>query len=356
MNNPLHIFTVVGARPQFIKAAVVSRAIEQYNRDAPPRILKEDIIHTGQHYDHGMSRVFFDEMEIPEPAANLGVGSGSHGAMTAAMLVGLEKEMLARRPNLVLVYGDTNSTLAGALAAAKLHVPVAHVEAGMRSFNRRMPEEINRVLTDHVSDLLFCSSDSSRDLLAGEGITEGVHVVGDVMMDAAMYYRDRAIRPKRTSAFALCTLHRAENTDDVERLGRILSALGGSPVPVVFVIHPRTDKVVRRHRIEVPGVVEVVASMSYLEMLGHLEECLFVITDSGGLQKEAYFFGKKCITIRNETEWTELVDADANRVVGADPDRIAAAFEWAGGGLSDPKPIYGTGEAGDKIVRILSAT
>jgi UDP-GlcNAc3NAcA epimerase len=227
------MLTVVGARPQFVKAAVVSRAIAAHNRAAGSVRIDEQIVHTGQHYDYAMSQTFFDEMAIPLPAVNLQVGSGGHGATTGAMLAGLEQEILARRPDRVLVYGDTNSTLAGALAAAKVHVPVAHVEAGLRSFNRRMPEEINRVLTDHLSDVLFCPSELAREQLAREGIRQGVAVVGDVMYDAALYYAKRAILPPQEPPYAVATLHRAENTDDSQRLRQILGALGQSPIPVL---------------------------------------------------------------------------------------------------------------------------
>src|SRR5215813_5455782 len=239
----LKIMTVVGARPQFVKAAVVSRAIVEHNRVAPARHIIEQIVHTGQHYDYMMSQAFFDEMAIPRPVVNLEVGSGPHGAMLGAMLARLEQEILTRRPDWVLVYGDTNSTLAGALAAAKLHVPVAHVEAGLRSFNKRMPEEINRVLTDHVSDYLFCPSTQAEQQLSCEGITKGVYVVGDVMYDAALYYAKRAIPSSQRGLYAIATLHRAENTDDPRRLRQILAALEQAPLPVLFPLHPRTQKV-----------------------------------------------------------------------------------------------------------------
>lgn len=350
----LRLLTVVGARPQFIKAAVVSRAIRQHNQAAVSRRIAEDMVHTGQHYDHLMSQAFFDEMDIPTPVVNLRVGSGSHGEVTGAMLAGLEKEILARRPDWVLVYGDTNSTLAGALAAAKLHVPVAHVEAGLRSFNRQMPEEINRVVTDHIAACLLCPSEGARRQLAHEGITRGVHVVGDVMYDAVRYYRAQALRPVYQEPYALVSLHRAENTDDPHRLQRILAALGEAPLPVIWPIHPRTRQVLDREGLTVYNSTKLLEPLSYFAMLGHLADCAFVITDSGGLQKEAYFFGKKCITVRDETEWTELVTHGANRVVGADEAAIRAAFTWAMQPLGPMPQLYGQGDAGERIVQLLA--
>jgi UDP-GlcNAc3NAcA epimerase len=344
------ILTVVGARPQFVKAAVVSRAVARHNQGRPAVLLEEEILHTGQHYDPQMSEVFFEELDIPRPAANLNVGSGRHGETTGAMLAGVEREILARKPDAVLVYGDTNSTLAGALAAAKLHVPVAHVEAGLRSFNRRMPEEINRVLTDHLAAWLFCPSQSARKNLALESIHQGVYVVGDVMYDATRYYRGRAIRPALEEPFGLATLHRAENTDDPRRLRSILAALAESPVPIVLPLHPRTRKLLDPSWLPAEGWVRLTEPLSYFAMLGHLEHCSFVVTDSGGLQKEAFFFGRRCITVRDETEWTELVDAGANRVVGADGDAIRKAFPWALQPLGTDHQPYGKGDAGEQIV------
>lgn len=352
----LTIMTIVGARPQFVKAAVVSRAIAKYNRTRPVQSIVEQIVHTGQHYDYGMSQAFFDDMGIPSPVINLGVGSGSHGVMTGAILAGLEQEMLARRPHAVLVYGDTNSTLAGALAATKLHVPVAHVEAGLRSFNRQMPEEINRIVTDHVSTSLFCPCERAKAQLAREGITQGVHVVGDVMYDAVCYYRPKAIPPAYEHPYALASLHRAENTDNAQRLRRILAALSAAPVPMILPLHPRTRHTLERERIVVTGQIHLLAPLSYLAMLGHLERCAFVVTDSGGLQKEAFFFGKKCITLRDETEWLELVECGANRVVGAEEAAILAAFAWAMQPLSQVPELYGQGDAGERIVQILDVS
>lgn len=346
--RPLHVLTVVGARPQFVKAAVVSRMILKAAAAGEP--IRESLVHTGQHHDHGMSEVFFAEMSIPRPCADLGIHGGSHGAMTGRMLEAIEREILARKPDVVLVYGDTNSTLAGALAAAKLHVPVAHVEAGLRSFNRRMPEEVNRVLTDHASTWLFCPSHGARVQLAREGIVHGVHVTGDVMIDAVQYYREQAIAPARHGPFALATLHRAENTDDPVRLAGIFAALSAAKLPVLLPLHPRTRKALAAAGIPARGAIELVEPLSYFEMLGCLQACAFVATDSGGLQKEAWAFGKKCLTLRDETEWVELVDAGANRLVGTDPARIAAGIDWAMQPLGSVQPIYGDGHAGEAIV------
>lgn len=351
--NTMHMMTVVGARPQFIKAAVVSRAIANANRKAPSTMILEEIIHTGQHYDYAMSQSFFEEMDIPKPAANLQVGSGSHGEATGAMLTGLEKEMLERRPDLVLVYGDTNSTLAGALAAVKLHIPVAHVEAGLRSFNMNMPEEINRILTDRVATYLFCPSPLSKAHLAREGRDHEVHVVGDVMYDAARYYARKARPPQQDEPFAIASLHRAENTDDPQRLKRIFAALEQSPVPVCLPLHPRTRQVMQDEGIKTNGRLHLYEPFSYFDMLGHLQECQFVITDSGGMQKEAYYFGKKCVTVRDETGWSELVEAGANRVVGTEEAAILGAFQWAVEPLSTRPMLYGNGTAGESIVEIL---
>lgn len=352
----MKVLTVVGARPQFVKAAVVSRAIAEHNAAHPAAALREEIVHTGQHYDWSMSEAFFEEMEIPRPSANLQVGSGPHGAVTGVMLAGLEREIADRRPRWVLVYGDTNSTLAGALAAAKLGVPVAHVEAGMRSFNRSMPEEINRVLTDHLAEMLFCPSENGRRLLAAEGVTRGVHVAGDVMYDALLHYGRRATPPAQAGPFALATLHRAENADDPSRLRRILAALGRSPVPVLLPLHPRTRESMRREGLSAGGAVRLLDPQPYFSMLGHLRACEFVITDSGGLQKEAFYLGKRCVTVREETEWTELVECGANRLVGTDESEIEAAFDWASRPLGEVPAVYGRGDAGARIVRLLAET
>jgi UDP-GlcNAc3NAcA epimerase len=344
------IVNLVGARPQFVKAAMVSRAIGRRNSACGATKISEIILHTGQHYDYNMSRVFFEELSIAEPHYDLGVGSGSHGKMTGAMLGTIEPVLTKERPDWVLVYGDTNSTLAGALAAAKLNVPVAHIEAGLRTFDRRMPEEINRLLTDHISSLLLCPTENAVRNLGREGISSGVHNVGDVMYDAALHYGGRASCPFRAGPYALASLHRAENTDDPRRLKSIMSAMNSSPVPIVFPVHPRTRRALERCQIAVSGAMEMLDPVTYLAMLGYLKGCAFVITDSGGLQKEAYFFRKKCVTLREKTEWTELVDCGASRIVGADESAIRNSFSWALEPSAMPEGLYGNGRAAAQIV------
>ena len=345
----MKVLSVVGARPQFIKAAPVSRVLRQKH--------EEVLVHTGQHYDDNMSEVFFRELEIPQPDINLSVGSGSHGTQTAEMLKGLEKVVIDARPDLVLVYGDTNSTLAGALAAAKLHVKLAHVEAGLRSFDRRMPEEVNRVLTDHVSDLLFCPTDSARANLEQEGIEHGVHVVGDVMYDAFLHNSEMARAKSKTverlgllaGEFVLATVHRAENTDDQGRLQAILRGLAGSGRQVVLPIHPRTKAVLGDD--SWPSI-RVIDPVGYLDMLALEDAAALIVTDSGGVQKEAYFMGKPCVTLRDSTEWTETVEAGWNVLVGSDPGRITEAlrtFKPSG----DRPALFGDGHAAEKIAGLL---
>ena len=351
------IMTVLGARPQFIKAAAVSRAISRHAG------LRERIIHTGQHYDAAMSDIFFDEMGIPKPDHQLSIGGGSHGAMTGDQLKHIEAILETERPDWVLVYGDTNSTLAGALAAAKLHIPVAHVEAGLRSFNRRMPEEINRVLTDHLSELLFAPTPAACRQLRREGIdTEGIHLCGDVMMDAALHYRDQA-RPPACIAelglepgdFLLCTIHRAENTDSPDRLRAILEGLSASARPIVLPLHPRTRKTLQALQLTPKAPIHLVDPVGYLEMTWLEMNCVAVVTDSGGVQKEAYFHGKPCITLRDETEWTELVELGVNTLTGADPESIARHINrpMARFSLGD---VYGDGQASEYIAQTLAET
>jgi UDP-GlcNAc3NAcA epimerase len=360
----LRILTVVGARPQFIKAAVVSRAIADHNRQGVPPLIQEEIVHTGQHYDAQMSQVFFDELGLPAPAVNLGVGSGPHGQMTGRMLEKLEEIMHSRRPDWVLVYGDTNSTLAGALAAAKLHIPVAHVEAGLRSFNRQMPEEINRVLTDHLAQLHFCPTQTAMENLAREGITEGVFHVGDVMYDAAMLFAPIARQKSRLletlhlqpKQYFLATIHRAENTDDPERLTGIWEGLNrlSKTRPVVVPLHPRT-----RHALQKCGLWEladaasgsnglrIIEPVGFLDMIRLEESAALILTDSGGVQKEAYFHRVPCVTLREETEWLETVRTGWNRLVGTDPERIAQMAPWT---PLEPITEYGDGQAARKVV------
>jgi UDP-GlcNAc3NAcA epimerase len=350
-DTQVKLLTVIGARPQFIKAAVVSRALAVHH----PK-LREILVHTGQHYDANMSDVFFDELDIPKPDHHLGVGGGSHGRNTGRMLEALDELMARERPDWVLVYGDTDSTLAGALAAAKLHIPVAHIEAGLRSFNRRMPEEINRVLTDHVASMLFAPTALARNNLRHEGIAEAkIHIVGDVMYDAALYYKKRARKPQWFDAlgvesFALCTIHRAENTDDPLRMRGILDGLALTETAIVLPLHPRTRKQIAEFGLDLPGNVQVVDPVGYLEMVWLEANCRVVITDSGGVQKEAYFHGKPCVTLRDETEWVELVEAGANVLVGADADRIAAMVSRVNNRREEIVGLYGDGDSARGIL------
>lgn len=353
MNSPL-VMTVVGARPQFVKAATVSRAMAALGRGC------EIIVHTGQHYDVSMSDVFFEELEIPHPHHNLGIGSGSHGAMTGRQLEAIEGVIKRERPDLVLVYGDTNSTLAGALAAAKLNIPVAHVEAGLRSFNRRMPEEINRILTDHISSLLFAPTSTAVRNLAREGIAdERVSHAGDVMYDATMFYRSRARKPAwfddlnlALQDFVLCTIHRAENTDDRSRLRGILAGLGKAERPVVLPLHPRTRTVIESNAISVPANVCLADPVGYLEMTWLEMNCAVIATDSGGVQKEAYFHRKHCVTLRDETEWVELIESGANVLAGSDPEKIEHAIrDCRSRPWSATADEYGDGAAAGRIAR-----
>ena len=323
------ILTVVGARPQFIKCATVSREIRKQ--------ATEFLVHTGQHYDDNMSEVFFRELDIPPPDLNLGIGGGAHGAMTGEMLRRIEEVLQAQKPDVVLIYGDTNSTLAGALAAAKLLVPVAHVEAGLRSFNRAMPEEINRVVADSLSRWLFCPTDTAVRNLANEGIKEGVHLVGDVMLDA---YLDGLARSKKQSGilarlnltpggYHLATVHRQENTDDPARLKGIMEGLAevGANAPVIWPMHPRTTSRLVSHKITLPPAIRAIEPVSYLDMLALEADARVILTDSGGIQKEASWAGIPCVTMRDETEWVETVDRGDNILAGADSGRIKAGAE-----------------------------
>ncbi|WP_368642626.1 UDP-N-acetylglucosamine 2-epimerase (non-hydrolyzing) [Castellaniella ginsengisoli] len=350
----MKLLTVIGARPQFIKAATVSRALAAHHPDS-----REILVHTGQHYDANMSDVFFDELDIPRPDHHLGVGGGSHGQNTGRMLEKLDALIVQEKPDWVLVYGDTDSTLAGALAAAKLHVPVAHVEAGLRSFNRRMPEEINRVLTDHVADLLFAPTKVAQRNLQKEGVADSkIHVVGDVMYDAALYYKPLARKPAwfdalRLGEFSLCTIHRAENTDDPDRMRGILAGLAKSPLPVVLPLHPRTRKQLAQFHLGLPDTVCAVDPVGYLEMVWLESHCRLVVTDSGGVQKEAYFHGKPCVTLRDETEWVELVEVGANVLVGTDRERIVAGMSQVDLAGFEANELYGHGDSVQRILELL---
>jgi UDP-N-acetylglucosamine 2-epimerase len=349
----MKILSVVGARPQFIKAAAVSRALRKNHIEV--------LVHTGQHYDNNMSRVFFDELEIPRPDYNLGVGSGRHGVQTGTMLVRLEETLLSEKPDWTLVYGDTNSTLAGALAASKLHVRVAHVEAGLRSFNRTMPEEINRVVIDHLSDLLFCPSQPAVDNLAAEGITHGVHIVGDVMADALRSASELARLRSRIleeldlgeCRFLLATVHRAENCDNKIRLGKILVALNSIEERVIFPVHPRTRKAMETLGYVPSPKVRLIEPVGYLDMIRLEQSARMVLTDSGGIQKEAYWLGVPCITLRDETEWMETVLAGWNILTGANTERIihnVKSFQPP----SFRPPLYGDGASAPQIADLLS--
>ncbi|MFI5134873.1 MAG: non-hydrolyzing UDP-N-acetylglucosamine 2-epimerase [Chitinophagales bacterium] len=356
----MKIVTVVGARPQFIKAAAVSRVIRRHEN------VSEILLHTGQHFDDNMSKIFFEELEIPSANYNLGIHSLHHGAMTARMLEAIEEILIKENPDWVLVYGDTDSTLAGSLAAKKLHLRVAHVEAGMRSFNMKMPEEINRILTDRVSDLLFCSTTDAVKNLKREGFKHfDCRVVrsGDVMYDAALYYTQKAQRVSEImkkipfSEFVLCTLHREENVSDSEKLKKILVALKAihHEIPVVLPAHPRTRKAIDYLGIQIP--FHLIEPVGYLDMLMLTQHCKLVITDSGGLQKEAFFFRKFCITLREETEWVELIDLKVNRTAGASEKKILKAFHsFLKKTLKTKAFPYGKGNASEKIVKELIVT
>jgi UDP-GlcNAc3NAcA epimerase len=320
---------------------------------------REILLHTGQHYDDAMSDRFFRELSIPAADIELGVGSASHGEQTASMLTGIERAIVDVRPDLVLVYGDTNSTLAGALAAAKLHVPVAHVEAGLRSSNRRMPEEINRVITDRLSALLFCPSDSAAEALQREGITDGVHVVGDVMADVLRMTSDAdtdvrflEARQAQPRGYVLATVHRAENTDDAAKLTAIVSALNTVGEPVIFPVHPRTRSAIERTRIAVAPQVKLIDPVGYREMVALERHARVIVTDSGGVQKEAYWLGVPCVTVRDETEWTETVANGWNVLTGAQTGAIVDAVRRAGTPRARP-PLYGEGGAAANIVKVL---
>ena len=347
----MRILSIVGNRPQFIKSAPLSLALQ--NR------ADEVVLHTGQHYDHELSQVFFDELGLEPPKHRLEAGSGSHAEQTARMLPGIEAAVVEEKPDLVLVYGDTNSTLAGALVASKLRVPVAHVEAGLRSFDRRMPEELNRVLVDRVSSLLFAPSGTAVGNLKDEGITEGVHKVGDVMLDANLRLapiareRSQALELARVEpgAYALVTVHREANTRE-PALGRIVEALNALEEPVVFPLHPRTAGAIESIGLRLAGHVHPRPPAGYLDFAALASQARVVLTDSGGVQKEAYWYEVPCVTLRENTEWVETVEAGWNQLVGADPGAIVAASREASPGPEHPS-LYGDGHAADLIADVI---
>ncbi|WP_057977293.1 non-hydrolyzing UDP-N-acetylglucosamine 2-epimerase [Caloramator mitchellensis] len=348
----MKILTVIGARPQFIKAAPVSREIRKQH--------KEIIVHTGQHYDENMSSIFFDELDIPKPDYNLNVGSGNHGNQTGNMLIKIEEVILNEKPDAVLVYGDTNSTLAGALAASKLLIPVIHVEAGLRSFNKAMPEEQNRVLTDHISDLLFCPTETAVKNLKNEGIEKGVYNVGDVMFDSILYNIEIAKEKSNildrlnlaSKEFILVTIHRAENTNYKDKLTNIFNALKDSGEKVILPLHPRTKKFLADYGIDVGENIEIIEPVGYLDMIMLESAAKKIVTDSGGVQKEAYFLDVPCVTMRRETEWVETVKDGWNILVDSDYEKILDAIN-----NFEPKTkksnYFGDGKASEHIAELL---
>ncbi|HEY9842713.1 MAG: non-hydrolyzing UDP-N-acetylglucosamine 2-epimerase [Candidatus Sericytochromatia bacterium] len=355
----MKIISVIGARPQFVKAAMVSRQLAAIGQ-------QEQLIHTGQHFEHQMSAVFFEQLALPQPAHYLGISGGSHGAMTGRMLEALETVLVAEKPDWMLVYGDTNSTLAAALAAAKLQIPIAHVEAGMRSFNRAMPEEINRVLTDHLASLLLVTSQEPVRLLAAEGITRGVHCVGDVMYDAVLAALPAAQKSGMreqlglAGRFGLLTLHRAENTDDPVRLRVWLSELEqlSRHLPLLFPVHPRTRQAIARALPGwAPAGIRLIEPLGYLEMLDLQQQAALVLTDSGGVQKEALYLGVPCLTLRRETEWTETLASGWNQLLGDRPQELVTVAQaiLAQPPAGPPPPLYGDGSASRRIAEILAA-
>ncbi len=348
----MKILTIIGARPQFIKAGAVSREIAKY------KDIQEVIVHTGQHYDSNMSDIFFKQMKIPKPDYYLGIGGKTHGAMTGQMIEKIEEVSFKEKPDVIMVYGDTNSTLAGAIVGSKLHIPIAHIEAGLRSFNMKMPEEINRILTDRVSKWLFCPTDTAVENLKKEGFENfdcKILKSGDVMQDAAMFYRQYAKKPdnvKIEANFILSTIHRAENTDNEERLKNIFEALEAiaEEKQVILPLHPRTKKIIQNLNIKLENI-NIIEPVGYLEMVWLLDNSDLVITDSGGLQKEAFFFKKPCITLRDETEWIELIENAFNVLAGADKEKILDVYKNFKFNNNFNVDLYGNGRASENIVK-----
>lgn len=373
----MKVLSIVGARPQFVKAAMVAAAVCRQNKTCGKgQRISHQLLHTGQHYDPKMSAIFFEQLPLPKPHFNLDVGSGTHGSQTARMLEGIETVLQKEKPGAVIVYGDTNSTVAGALAATKLHICVAHVESGLRSFNRRMPEEINRVATDHLSDLLFCPTVTAVTNLRKEGIEKNVFLNGDVMLDAVLEFRGLASKRLKllnalgveTGNYALATVHRAENTDSIDKFTALLEALLGLEIPVVLPMHPRVrDMLTRipqargiRKQLERSPYIRVTEPASYLDMLMLEQNARVVLTDSGGVQKEAYFLGVPCLTLRAETEWVETLKGGWNQLVGADKKTILNAVNniWNNhGSCPTGRPdlkSFGNGKSSDSIVKQIS--
>ena len=356
----MKVVSIIGARPQFIKAVCISRALRAKGH-------QEFILHTGQHYDRRMSQIFFDDLEIPQPDVNLAIGSGLPGWQVAKMLMGIEQVLLEQRPDCVVIFGDTNSTLAGAIGANKLHMRLAHVEAGLRSFNREMPEEHNRVLSDHCSDLLFCPTKTAVNNLAVEGITEGVYLVGDTMYDAILQFSDKAAQMSTIindqclnhGEYLLLTIHRPYNADVPGKLKKIFLALGAIEELVIFPIHPRTKEKLAEISIQdgvVPANVRLIDPVSYLDMLALEQHARVILTDSGGVQKEAYLLGTPCVTLRPETEWLETVDRGWNVLVDTDERKIVHAVNQRVWPTSRGDRAFGDGDAGKKIVEILESS
>ena len=355
----MKVLTVVGARPQFIKAAPLSRALREFG-------VQEYLLHTGQHYDYGMSQVFFDELGLPQADINLDVRSGGHGQQTGQMLIEIEKVLEAQKPDWVVVFGDTNSTLAGALAAVKLHIPVAHIEAGLRSFNRQMPEEHNRILTDHCADLLFCPTQTAVDNLHREGLNSSVHLVGDPMYDAVLLFSQVAAQKSnilqnlglQKGGYLLATIHRAYNTDDPQALSTLLAALQSLEETVILPIHPRTRKKIADFGLldaQKASNLRLIEPLSYLDMLVIEQNARMILTDSGGVQKEAYFFAVPCLTLRPETEWVETLEDGWNAIVGLDAEKIRQCAQNTTTPSNSPQPVFGNGQSAREIVRILAS-
>jgi UDP-GlcNAc3NAcA epimerase len=356
----MKILTVLGARPQFVKAATLSQAIREHNEKSN-EIVEDIIVHTGQHFDHNMSQIFFDEMNITPPRYNFGINSATHGVMTGKMMIDLDNVMIKEKPDVVLVYGDTNSTLAGAICASKLHLPLAHVEAGLRSFNKKIPEEVNRLLTDRISDYLFCPSNQAVEWLKDEGITNNVFNSGDVMYDSTLHFSNfpistgvEKILSEIKREFVVVTIHRAANTDNIENLKSIIFALNqiSEEVDVIYLAHPRSKVLIEKSGINI-GKIKMNDPLGYTDLLQLVKRSQCVLTDSGGLQKEAYFLQKPCVTLRDETEWMELIIEGVNVLTGANQSKIFKAFQEMRFKKIGTKEIYGDGKASKFILKTL---